>query len=235
MSTRLADLVELGRVDAQLRATDGKLSDLAKELELLQRRRREELEAFQRRKDEHEALRRQAAQRTAEVDELDGRVRSYQHKLDNDIISYKEMEHLREQIRLLREKMDTLAEESLSLMEQAEADESRLQDDEQEHRRRLARLDEEIAGVENRVASLEAERAQQVQEREACVGKLPQHLYEQYSQLLEQVPDPLARVESENCGGCHLKLAESTLERVRAEREVVRCENCSRFLYWSGR
>gem|GEM_PF-4989750 len=222
--------MELGKTDAQLRATEGKLSDLAKELRRLQQRRQEELEAFQDRKDEHEALRRRAAQRTAEVDELDGRVRSYQKKLDDEILSYKEMEHLREQIRFLSQKMDELTEESLSLMEQAEQDEGQLQTDEQAHRERLARVDEEISGVQARVTALEDERARQRRERQTLVEKLPPHLYDEYSRLLEQVPDPIAPVQGGNCGGCHLKLAETTLERVRAEREVVRCENCSRFL-----
>lgn len=235
MTTRLGDLVELGHIEAQLRSTEGKLSDLANELERLGRRRRDELDAFERRKEQHEALRRRAAERTAEVDELDRRVRSYQVRLDNEIISYKEMEHLREQIRLLRHKLDEMTEESLSLMEQTEQDERQLREDEKAHQERLAEVDGEISTVQARVASLEAERERQRRERQACVEKLPPHLYEEYRRLLEQVPDPVVPVQGGNCGGCHLKLAETTLERVRAEREVVRCENCSRYLYWAQR
>ncbi|HEU68579.1 MAG TPA: hypothetical protein ENN53_05125 [Candidatus Acetothermia bacterium] len=33
------------------------------------------------------------------------------------------------------------------------------------------------------------------------------------------------------CGGCHLRLVETTVEKVKADREVVTCEHCSRFLY----
>ncbi len=234
MSGELGFLKELGRSDARLRAIEGKLTDLARELDLLERRRQEELDAIQRRKDEHTELLRRASRRAAEVDELDGRVRAYQKKLDEEIISYKEMEHLREQIRLLREKMDTLAEESLSLMEQGESDEISLREEEQQHRQRLARLDEEMARVRRRVSSLEADRAQELGQRESWAQKVPSHIMEHYKRLLEQLPDPLALVKGENCGGCHLRLSETTLERVRAEREVVTCENCSRFLYWSG-
>ncbi len=235
MISELGCLVELGRADARLRATKGKLSDLARELELLQQRRQGELDSLRRRKDEHAELLRRATQQASEVDELDGRIRAYQKKLEEEIISYKEMEHLREQIRLLRVRMDALAEESLSLMEEAEADKNRLQEEEKEHLHRLARLDEEMARVQERVASLEEDRSQQHEQRETLAQKIPPHLMEHYSRLLEQLPDPLAPVDGQNCGGCHLRLSETTLERVRAEREVVTCENCSRFLYLSGR
>ncbi len=232
MNGDLACLVGLGRADAEVRSTEGKLSDLAKELQILERRRQAEVDAFERRKDEHAQLRRTATQQASEVDELDVRVRSYQHKLDNDIVSYKEMEHLREQIRLLRAKMDKLAEESLSLMEEAERDEVRLQEEAEGHRQRLARLDEEMGRVRERVEALQDQHAQQVEQMKGWANKLPPHIMEHYRRLREQLPNPLVPVESGSCGGCRLKLSETRLERVRAGREVVMCENCSRFMFW---
>lgn len=228
-------LVDLGRVDGQLRSTEGKLRDLARELDTLGKRRAALLDAFEQRKGEHEQLRRRAHRTATEVDELDSRVRGYQVKLDTEIISYKEMEHLREQIRILSSQMDTLAEESLGLMEEAERDAEALDEDRMQLEQRLGRLDQEERKVQERRQVLETERAAQLAEREDVAAQLPAHLLDHYERLREQLADPLVPVEAQSCGGCHLRLAETTVERVRSEREVVTCENCSRFLYWSSR
>ncbi len=235
MSAPLTVLVDLGSIDGQLRSTEGKLLDLSRELDALGKRKADELEAFERRKDAHEQLRRRAHRMATEVDELDSRVRGYQVKLDNEIISYKEMEHLREQIRILSSQMDALAEESLGLMEEAEKDAQALEDERGQLEQRLAKLDQEMRKVQERRQALESERATQQIERDRIAAQLPSHLLDHYERLREQLADPLVPVEAQSCGGCHLRLSETTVDRVRSEREVVRCENCSRFLYWSAR
>ncbi len=235
MSDPLVILVNLGRIDGQLRSIEGKLRDLARELDALGKRKAVELDAFQRRKDEHEQLRRRAHRTATEVDELDGRVRGYQAKLDTEIISYKEMGSLREQIIILSSQIDALAEESLGLMEEAEQDSQTLDEERRQLEQRLARLEQEERKVQERRHALEDERVAQLEERNEVAAQLPTHLLDHYERLREQLADPLAAVEAQSCGGCHLRLSETTVERVRSEREVVTCENCSRFLYWSAR
>ncbi len=229
----LERLGELSTIDAALRTALGKLSDLDAERRQLETRRAQELERMQARKSEHHELRHASTQRAAEVDQLDERIRGYRWKLEHDIIAYKEMENLREQIVLLSQRLDRLAEESLAMLEQAEQDGSKLAQDIQDHEAQLARIDGELAKVAARRAELAAEAQELERQRQGVAGHVPGHVLEQYERLRAQVGDPLVTVVAGACGGCRLALSESTIERVREGQEVVACENCSRFLCWS--
>jgi len=227
----LAKLLALREVDETIHKVEGMMADLAHEASRL-RKRIEEIDlAWERRREEHNQLRHAANTKTLEVDETDERIRSYQKKLDEDIISYKEMEYLREQVAYLRKRLEELEEEALGLLDEVEADARKLVEDEEAYRKKRADIEAELNKVEAQRADLEKQRRSLLARREEALAQLPPHLREHYQRLHESVSDPVVPVEDGACGGCHLRLSETTLERVREGREVVVCENCSRFLY----
>ncbi len=231
MNDAMARLVALAEADAALRSLDGRLSDLEREEAHLNERLAAELEGFKRRQDESRALRLAALAKSGEADAADEKIRAYQHKLDHDIIPYKEMEYLREQVTFLRERLDALADEALRLMAEADADEERLRAETTEHERRQGRLEEELAVLARRRAETVAEREGLRAKREALFREVPSHLRGHYERLRSGGGSPVVPVVGGACGGCHLRLVETTVEKVKADREVVTCEHCSRFLY----
>ncbi|MGC9530603.1 MAG: zinc ribbon domain-containing protein [Candidatus Bipolaricaulaceae bacterium] len=235
MSDELERLLALYRVDRAMDNLEGKLADLKGEVVRLRTRLEEEDQQFSRRQEEHRSLQRRATDKAAEVDETDARIRSYQKKLDQDIIAYKEMEHLRHQVGWLRDRLDQLEEEALQLMDAAEEDARNLEQAAAAHRQRRRRLEEEIDGVLRRQQELLAERDGLRARREEAAAEVPAHLRQHYDRLRESFSDPVAAAEDAACGGCHLRLSEITVERLREGRGVVTCENCSRFLYWRWR
>lgn len=170
-----------------------------------------------------------------EVDATEEKIRLYQHKLDHEIIPYKEMEYLREQVILLRARMDPLADEALGLSEEVERDAQRLREAEAKHKARQTALEEDLSGLEQRREALLKEKETLLSEREERSAQVAAHLRQHYERLLRSTHSPVVPVAGGTCGGCHLRLSESTLTRVKEEREVVTCENCSRFLYWRSR
>ncbi|QAA77353.1 MAG: hypothetical protein BIP78_1589 [Candidatus Bipolaricaulis sibiricus] len=231
MTDALSRLLELAEADAYLRVLDGRLSDLEREEKHLHERLTLEDEEFKRRQETNRALRLSALAKTGEVDATDERIRSYQHKLDHDIIPYKEMEYLREQVALLRERLDELATEALQLMADADADDGALRVESDEHAVRRGRLEDELAAVADRRAATLAEREALRVRRQGLLQSVPAHLRGHYERLLAGGGSPVVPVVAGVCGGCHLRLAETTVEKVKAGREVVTCEHCSRFLY----
>ncbi len=231
MNDALARLLKLAEADALLRKLEGRLSDLDREEGNLRARLAAEDEAFARRQEAHRRLRREATEKSAEVDDTDAKIRLYTRKLEHDIIPYKEMEYLREQVAFLRGRLDELTEEALRLMAEAEADEGRLAADREEHLARRKRLEEELSAVARRREETLAERERVRAQRESLHGDVPSHLRGAYDRLLGG-GSPVVPVVGGSCGGCHLRLAETTVEKVKADREVVTCEHCSRFLYW---
>lgn len=231
MNDILARLRALSEADATLRTLDGRLADLDREQEHLDSRLSAEDVGFRQRQEQNRALRLSALAKSGEADDTDARIRGYQHKLDHDIIPYKEMEHLREQVTSLRVRLDALADEALRVMAEADADDDKLQVDTAEHSARRARLEAELAAVARRRAETVAEREDQRAGRERLFRQVPSHLRGTYDRLLASGGSPVVSVVGGVCGGCHLRLVDTTVEKVKADREAVTCEHCSRFLY----
>ncbi len=235
MSEVMEKILALWEIDRALHRLEGTLSDLAAEERRLLSRIQAEDQAWEDRKRQHQELRSRANAKALEVDETDDKIRAYQKKLDHDIIPYKEMEYLKEQVEYLRGRLEELEEEALALMDEVEADAERLVEDEKEHLSRRRRLEAELAELKARQDKLAAEREGLLSRREQALADLPQHWREHYERLHETVPDPVAPVENGTCGGCHLKISDTLMEKVREGREVVICENCLRFLYLGWR
>jgi len=231
MNGPLARLLALAEADASLRTLDGCLSDLDREEARLKDRLAEEDEAFRHRQEEHRAFRLAALAKSGEVDDTDEKVRGYQHKLDHEIIAYKEMEHLGEQVAFLRARMDALADEALRLMAEADVDEETLRIETGQHEERRGQMEEELVALARRRAGTTAEREELLAQRGDLFQQVPSHLRQRYERLRSGGGSPVVPVTGGACGGCHLRLVETTVEKVKADREVVTCEHCSRFLY----
>lgn len=235
MSEVMQRILALWEIDQALHKLRGMLSDLrAEEARLLARLEAED-QAWEERKKRHQELRHLANAKALEVDETDDRIRAYQKKLDHDIIPYKEMEYLKEQVEFLRARLEELEEEALGLMDEVEADAERLVEEEKQHQERRRGLEEELERIRARQEKLTAEAEELSGRRQEALAALPQNWREHYERLHETIPDPVAPVENGACGGCHLRISDPLMERVREGREVVICENCSRFLYLGWR
>lgn len=230
MNEVMDQILALWEIDREIHRLDGLIRDLNAEEKRLLSRIEDEERAWEERKRQHQALRQRANAKALEVDETDERIRAYQRKLDHEIIPYKEMEYLKEQVELLRARLEDLEEEALALMDEVEEDAARLARDEEAFGSRKGKLEDELSALRDRRQGLEKKKEELLSRRQEALGALPQHLREHYERLHESVPDPVATVEGDTCGGCHLKLSENLLVQLREGKGVVICENCSRFL-----
>ncbi|MGQ9700548.1 MAG: zinc ribbon domain-containing protein [Candidatus Bipolaricaulaceae bacterium] len=233
MNNSSALLRALAEVEESLHKISGRLSEMAQEEERLRGRLAKLEAALAQRREEHRQLRLSAQERAAEADATDAKIREYQRKLEHDIVPYREMEFLREQVQLLRAKLDQVSEEALKLMEAVEEDARKLAQDEASYRERQSQLMAEIQRMAQRREEIRREGEVLETRRQELVEKLPAQLRQHYERLRSRLPNPVVYVNGQTCGGCHLRLAEATLLKLHEGREVVICEHCSRFLVGS--
>jgi hypothetical protein len=89
----------------------------------------------------------------------------------------------------------------------------------------LRQLDERAAGLKKRLDDLLAERATLAAPIEADALDL-------YDRLLKKKGDSaVAPLEHGICGGCHMKLVQSTVQETRRAEKITQCESCGRILY----
>jgi len=176
-------------------------------------------------------LERDCRLRTLEVDQLDGDIRDYQRRLDVDIMSYKEMESLREKIVQQRARMSALEDEALEMMDRVEEEKAQLKAAADALERRTEELTAAVEATSRRIRDVIAEIEANTVARGECAEHIPPHLLRRYEQLHGAHRDPIAQIRDGSCSGCNLRVSGSTVERARGGQEIVTCENCSRLLY----
>jgi predicted nucleic acid-binding Zn-ribbon protein len=182
-------------------------------------------------KQAHAELERDSRMRNLDVDELDQNIRTYQNRLDEGIISFKEMEDLRAKIASDRARIETMEDEALELMDRIEASKETIEGAEDDVRVHVARIEGQIAEIDSQREATQAELDELQAVRQTTAATLPAYLVSQYETLRAEFSEPIVTIRQGTCAGCKLKLSGSTVERVRGGLGIVTCEHCNRMLY----
>jgi uncharacterized protein len=97
-----------------------------------------------------------------------------------------------------------------------------------------ARVNEEIAQLEERGKNLAARIEEIKADRAQVAGTIGADDLTIYDRLMKSKGNAaIVVVENGICGGCHMKLVTATLTELRADDHIVHCEQCGRILYFA--
>ena len=66
-------------------------------------------------------------------------------------------------------------------------------------------------------------------------AQIPEELTQQYERIATARNGlALAEAKDQTCQACHVRLRPQLFAELKANQEIIRCENCNRFLYWAG-
>ena len=195
---------------------------------------REQLEAVQRLKRrllEAEVEHRRAS---AELADHQEKQKKYQAQLRNVQSSREysavlnEMDGVEKQIRATEDKVLTLEEELETSREDLKKREENLPRETQEHEERMKdwratqrAINEELTSAQAEIADLEA----RIRPRELS----------EFRRLLEKKGGlAVARVVSNSCSACHVKVRPAAMQSLKTGSEIVYCDSCRRILYYDS-
>ena len=194
---------QLSRLEAALAEVGGRAAEAAR----VQRRLEAELSTVQ-----------------AKVVDLDAKLYSGAVKVP------RELQAMQAEGEALRGRRGTLEDEVLDAMGEREP----LEDEVAALQRRRAELDAEgsrlRAAVAEAQAAIDKELAAQLEAREGAAAAIPADLIALYEQLRAHLDGVgAAPLVNGRCGGCHLALPATEVDRLRKEppETLVRCEQCS--------
>jgi predicted nucleic acid-binding Zn-ribbon protein len=233
MHEKLRLLLQVQEQDQAIAELNGRLRRLMARRTELEQQIATRRQALAKMKEGLEGLRRESRRRNDEVDSLDYQIRSYQQQLERSILSYREMEALKEKIEQTKRRMEELADGAIALMGEVEAKEEELACETAalEEWERIVRR--EIEQLERESSTRQAELGEAERRRAELAGQAERYLIGQYERLRRDYgyEDPIVKVEGDSCSGCKMRLSQNTLERVQEGRELAICENCHRILY----
>ena len=231
MQAEIRQLLELQSMDLKLTELHFQVKRHTAHCHSVEQKIADEEAEFDRLKEAHAELEHESRMRNLDVDELDANIRTYQKRLDEGIISFKEMEDLRAKIKSDRTRIETMEDEALALMDQIETSKIAIKEAKAELATRVAHLQAQIEEINAQQGKTQEEIGRVEDERRGAAEAMPSYLLSQYETLRAEFSDPLATIHHGTCSGCKLKLSGSTVERVRGGMGLVSCEHCNRLLY----
>lgn len=182
----------------------------------------------------HEALnakRLEGKRLSQEVDHLDQHLKEQERKLAHDIVSFKEIELIKQSLEHGHQHIDQLEEQAIAMLNEIEEQAVELEQKDRAFSERRAQLEAELAHLALEIDAQRQALSQARAERDGCWTELPEHLQAAYGRLRLRFPDPVVALRGQNCGGCQLHLSVQLMGELRQGNSVVHCEHCQRILY----
>lgn len=183
---------------------------------------------------ERDGLERRRLEVDREVSDLDRRISDLDRRLKSgEVTATRELSAMVEQSKALARRRSELEDIELELMVEEEPLDAQLE----EVASRRAELDREAEGLRREIAAAEVQIDGSINEvteaRAAAAAGVPGPLLEAYERLRTRLGGiGAARLVGASCGGCHLILPATELDRIRREPPdaLVTCDQCGRIL-----
>jgi len=242
ISETLGYLVKLQQLDSSRNAILKKISEIpARKKEISAELESKKSEVEEARKDSQK-LSLDIKNKNAELEAAEALIRKHTTEL-NTIKTNQAYRALLDEIEEVKKRSSAIEDEILRLMEEVEKEKVEQISREKKLREMESAAADEIKSLDEENARLNAEAEALKKEREKLAASVKPEFLVIYEQMLRS-RNGLAVVPLEDggCGGCHMKLSVQNvneLMRVYSDesqsRELVRCENCSRILYFKNK
>lgn len=234
MLVELSNLVELQKLDDEIRALRSRLGKIPGEIDALEKEiasERANLDAAE--KDLAEA---QKARRTqeGELEAAEAKVEKYKGQLMN-VKSNEEYKAMQKQIEVAKGEVSDLEDKILHGMDRIEG----LESARDERKSELATGQKEVAAMEAQLdeerAKLEKELADRESSRQALLQKIPEDLLSEYEKVAKARGGiAMAEAVDEHCQVCMVRLRPQMYNELRVGDKIFHCDSCKRFLYYLG-
>jgi len=209
----LPELAALAAVSDRLSAVEASLADVGGRRDVVARR--------------EQRLEHDVAALTAKAAEVRGVLYS------GSVSAVRELQAMEAEVEALHRRRSTLEDELLEAMEEREPLDAELAALEQERERLDAEAARLHAVVAEAQSSLDRELEAEAEARAAAAAGIPSDLIGLYEQLRARSGGVgAARLVNGRCGGCHLALPATEVDRLRRQPpdSLERCEQCGRIL-----
>jgi predicted nucleic acid-binding Zn-ribbon protein len=158
-------------------------------------------------------------------------IEKYQQQLLT-IRSNKEYQALLHEIEGLKADIRMVEDQTLDLMEKAEADRKKMESIKEDLDRAREQLRDEEAAAEKEFSQIEKDLEELQGKRTRLADLLEEELREKYERIFNHKPDKaVVSVVGKVCQGCNMQLTGQVLNDLQKDDEIHYCENCGRLIY----
>jgi len=230
----LSHLIDLHELDKEIFELTRSLENLPQEL----KEKAQEIEALEAERSTHlqelDNLKAQLREMEAEVTDLEEGIKVSRQRL-MDIGKELELKAMLKEIAFREDQRDQKETRVLELLDQVEALNQAIADQDQALKSLQTEHDRRAAEVASRVEELEKQRAVLTGQRESLRKGLPAALLKRYEFILRRYNgSAICEVREGVCLGCHLNILPQQYIDLQKGEEIIQCPHCQRILYWLG-
>ena len=226
-------LLELQELDRQIIRRTTRMKRVRPERESLLVRASDSSRALESARQQARKLEARRKELELETESEQARIRKYS---EQQLQTRKNEEYraLTNEITGCRQRISTMEDRQLELMEEADRAEEHIRQTEKEADEARQLADAEVARLDQHMSDLEEETADLRRRRTRLTGNLDPATLSRYERLLRNRGDQsLVGVDGGNCGGCHVKLPVQIVINCKEQKEIIFCPNCGRMLYFA--
>lgn len=230
----LGRLVELQQLDSEIAELEAASAAIPGRIRTMEEQLLQTKAALDAVTAETEKMQKLHRQKERDLEEANRELKKRQSRL-YEIKTNQEYSAVLKEIEGLKQRVSTLEEEVLLLLDQIEvAVKARAQEEEKfrftqaEFLRDKQQREGELRELQGRLSALQVARGGQSRSVETS-------LLQQYLRLLKSRAGlAVAPARGGSCEGCHVALTPQLYNEVRRNEEILTCERCGRILYWKG-
>jgi predicted nucleic acid-binding Zn-ribbon protein len=180
----------------------------------------------------NEEINREYSRFEGEIELVEQKIKREEERMfSGNVSNPKELGSLQAEVASLRKKQAGLEDELLEVMEQREGSSDTVVSLTSE-RDSIAQESERLTETVKQLTSdIDAELATHTEQRTTIETGIPADLLKLYDTIRSQKQGVgAAALEGGTCQGCHTRLPQSELERIKQEGGLQRCDNCRRIL-----
>lgn len=214
LNERRASLPEAAR----LTEVQAQLEELASDLAIASKR--------------NEEVNREHSRFEGEIELVEQKIKKEEERMfSGTVTNPKELGALQAEVASLKRKQSSLEDELLEVMEQREESSDTVVSLTAQKDAASKEADTLTATVEQLTSDIDAELAVHTAKRGEVAAVVPADLLKLYETIRAAKNGVgAAALEGGTCQGCHTRLPQSELERIKSEGGLQRCENCRRIL-----
>jgi len=231
LKKQISLLRELQEAELRIKGLKGDQERYPHEIRELDEKLTSEKEKALREKERLQTLEMERRRKEGELDEGGERIKKTKGRLF-EVKTNKEYQALLHEIELMENSTNQKEDEILAILEETD----QLRESVSERESVLVTLDKEIRAeiseIEKKLAHLVEEIAAMEKRREDIIKTLDGDLVRAYETLKARRGTALAVVKGGACQGCYVNIPPQMFNEVQRNETLIRCPNCSRFLYW---
>jgi hypothetical protein len=192
------------------------------------------------------AARHQLVQQQAAIEQSERQHRVFERELANhqeairktqskahEVKTNKEYSAILAEIDAGKQRLETLEDQLLALMEATDQQRQAYHEHEQQEHVAQQALDEQRHQIQQEHETLRRTVMAEQEQRQQTVAGLEAKLYEQYKKVAAQHGGRgVAQLQDGVCSGCHLKVPPQIISEIRLQTQLFTCPHCRLMLFW---